>query len=172
MILLKLEGIDGDSTIPGYEKWISCTSCSWNIERTFSESAKAGTQDVNVGIADLPPITLGKSFDVSSVYLMQNSCAGGALGTVAEIHFLQTSGTTNEDPKKGIFLQYKLFNPLIASWSISGDEDERPTEEVTLWYWKIWMQYSSSKDGKGNTPVCNKGWDRTKSIPWDGVKMS
>ena len=23
------------------------------------------------------------------------------------------------------------MNPIIASWSISGDEDERPTEEVT-----------------------------------------
>ena len=43
MILLQLDKCRGDSNIPEYEKWIACTSVSWNIERTFSESAKAGT---------------------------------------------------------------------------------------------------------------------------------
>ncbi|ADB16507.1 protein of unknown function DUF796 [Pirellula staleyi DSM 6068] len=165
MILLKLDGVTGDSQIPGYEDWIACTSCSWNIERTFSESAKAGTLDVNVGVAEIPPITLGKSFDVASVYLMQNAIAGGALGTAAQIHFLSTSGTEGTG---AIYLEYKLFNPIVASWSISGDEDERPTEEVTLWYWKIWMQYYASTDGKNYVGKGNKGWDRTKNKSWDG----
>ena len=73
MILLKLDGVDGDSNIPGYEKWISCTSVSWNVERTFSESAKAGTQDVNLGVAEIPPISINKTFDTASVYLMQSA---------------------------------------------------------------------------------------------------
>jgi len=165
MILLKLDTVDGDSVMPKYEKWISCTSCSWNIERTFSESAKAGTMDVNVGVAEIPPITLGKSFDTASVYLMQNAIAGGALGKEAKIHFLSTSGTSGEG---AIYLEYKLFNPIVASWSITGEEDERPTEEVTLWYWKIWMQYYTSKDGINYVPAGNKGWDRTQNKAWGG----
>jgi type VI secretion system secreted protein Hcp len=143
MILLKLDGIDGDSNIPGYEKWIACTSVSWNVERTFSESAKSGTQDVNLGTAEIPPISLNKSFDAASVYMMQSAVGGGALGSEAKIHFLATGGQ-----KANLYLEFKLYNPIMASWSISGDEDERPTEEVSLWYWKIWMQYYTTKDGK------------------------
>lgn len=163
MILLKLDGVDGDSTIPGYEKWISCTSCSWNVERTFSESAKAGTRDVNLGVADIPPISLNKTFDAASVYLMQCAISGAALGTEAKIHFLVTGGDTTN-----LYLEFKLFNPIIASWSISGDEDERPTEEISVWYWKIWVQYYTTQDGKSYTSAGSKGWDRTTNKPWSG----
>jgi type VI secretion system secreted protein Hcp len=163
MILLKLDTVDGDSNIQGYEKWISCTSVSWNVERTFSESAKAGTQDVNLGVAEIPPISINKSFDVSSLYLMQSGIAGGALGTEAKIHFLVTG-----NQKHNVYLEFKLYNPIVASWSISGDEDERPTEEVSLWYWKIWMQYYATKDGITYTSAGSKGWDRIANKPWSG----
>ena len=166
MILLKLDTVKGDSKIPDYGEWIACTSCSWNIERTFSDSAKAGTLDVNVGVAEIPPITLGKTFDSASVYLMQNAIAGGALGKYAYIDFLSTAGTTGKGHK---YLQYKLFNPIVASWSITGEEDERPTEEVTLWYWKIFMQYWASEDGKTYVSKGMKGWDRTKNKEWNGT---
>ena len=165
MILLKLDGVDGDSKIEKYEKWIACTSISWNVERTFSESAKAGTQDVNLGVADIPPVSINKTFDASSVFLMASGVAGGALGENALMHF------TFPDPKGGakplVFLEFKLANPIVASWSISGDEDERPTEEVSLWYWKIWMQYYTY-DGKTCKSAGSRGWDRTTNKPWGG----
>lgn len=163
MILLKLDGVKGDSQIPGYEGWIACTSMSWNVERTFSESAKAGTQDVNLGVAEIPPISLNKSFDSASIYLMQSAIAGGALGTEAQIKCLTTGGD-----EAHVYLEFKLHNPIVASWSISGDEDERPTEEITLWYWKIWMQYYSTTDGKNYNSVGSKGWDRITNKPWSG----
>jgi type VI secretion system secreted protein Hcp len=163
MILLKLDGVDGDSQIPSYQKWISCTSVSWNVERTFSESAKAGTQDVNLGVAEIPPISINKTFDAASVYLMQSAIAGGALGSEARLVFLVTG-----DQKANPYLEFKLYNPIVASWSISGDEDERPTEEVSLWYWKIWMQYYTSKDGKMFTSAGCRGWDRIANKPWNG----
>lgn len=163
MILLKLDSVDGDSQIPGYEKWIACTSVSWNIERTFSDSAKAGTQDVNTGVADIPPISINKSLDAASVYLMQSGIAGGSLGDMAKLHFLFAT----QQGEQKLFLEFKLQNPIVASWSISGDEDERPTEEVTLWYWKIWMQYYTW-DGKNHKSAGSKGWDRTTNKPWSG----
>jgi len=165
MILLKLDTVDGDSQIEGYGKWIACTSVSWNIERTFSESAKAGTLDVNTGVADLPPISINKSFDVSSTYLMGAGIAGGALGEHALLHF--TFPDPKGKPKPLVFLEFKLFNPIVASWSISGDEDERPTEEVSLWYWKIWMQYYTY-DGTTCKSAGSKGWDRVTNKPWTG----
>jgi len=163
MILLKLDSVDGDSQIPGYEKWIACTSVSWNIERTVSESAKAGTLDVNTGVADLPAISVNKSLDAASVYLMASSISGGTLGENAKLHFLFST----QQGEQKLFLEFKLFNPIITSWSISGDEDERPTEEVSLWYWKIWMQYYTW-DGKNHKSAGSKGWDRTTNKPWSG----
>lgn len=34
-------------------------------------------------------------------------------------------------------MAWKLENAQIASWSISGDADDRPTEEVAFYYNKI-----------------------------------
>lgn len=166
MILLKLDQVKGDSKISGYENCIAITSVSWNIERTFSESAKHGTQDVNVGIADLQPLELNKSYDTASVDLMGQAIAGGSCGDTAYLYFLSTSGVNAEKPAK--FLEFKLANPIIASWSISGEEDERPTETFGLWYWKIWMQYFSSTDGKNYKAAGSRGWDRVLSKPWSG----
>ena len=63
MILLKLDGIEGDCSIADWIGYITLSSVSWEITREFAESGKMGTQDVNVGMADLPPISIGKSMD-------------------------------------------------------------------------------------------------------------
>jgi type VI secretion system secreted protein Hcp len=118
---------------------------------------------VNVGVADLPPINISKTFDAASVYLMQSAVAGGSVGDNAQIHFL--FATANGEQK--LFLEFKLNNPIIASWSITGPEDERPTEEITLWYWKVWMQYYQY-DGKTVKAAGSRGWDRTTNTPWNG----
>jgi len=164
MILLKLPGIPGDSSVDGHKEWISCTSVSWDIEREFSESAKAGTLDINLGLADLPPIELGKSMDKSSVYLMQNAVAGSSLGT-AEIHFITSAGTEGSGAP---YLEYKLDTAIISKWTISGSEDDRPEETVGLWYSKIWMKYYTTKDGKTYTAAGDKGWDRVLNKAWSG----
>lgn len=168
MILLKLPGIPGDVNISksGFpQECIACTSCSWDIEREFKESGKAGTMDINLGVADLPSISLGKSMDKASVYLMQNSIAGSSLGT-AEIYFLTSSGVDSDGE---VFLEFKLNNAIVQSWNISGDEDDRPNEEIKLWYNKIWMQYFQSENGKDYTSAGSKGWDRVANKAWDGT---
>jgi type VI secretion system secreted protein Hcp len=161
--MLKLDGVDGDSHIPKYEKWISCTSASWDVTREPSESAKTGTLDVNLGNAEIPAIELGKTMDASSVYLMQAAVSGGALGKEAKIHFLTTGGD-----KANLYLEFKLFNPIVTKWAISGSDDGRPEENISLWYWKIWMQYYTTTDGKSFTSAGSRGWDRVKNEPWSG----
>ncbi len=164
MILLKLPDVKGDSTIADHPDWIACDSCSWAIEREFKESAKAGTQDLNLGVADLPPIEFSKNMDRASVPLMQNSIAGGSLGT-AEIHFVSTSGV---EGKPGIYLAFKLDNAIVRTWSIEGSEDERPTESFSLHYQKIWMNYFYTKDGKTYEDWAAKGWDTIQNKEWNG----
>jgi len=168
MILLKLPGIPGDVNIEksGLPKeLIAITSASWDVEREFKESGKAGTQDLNLGVADLPAISLSKSMDKSSVYLMQNAIAGSSLGT-AELYFLTSSGVDSEGE---VYLEFKLNNAVVQSWNMSGDEDDRPNEEIKLWYNKIWMQYYTTEDGKTYKSAGSKGWDRVANKAWDGT---
>lgn len=164
MILLKLPDITGDSTIDDYTGYIACTSMSWSLTRELSESAKSGTKDLFTGVAEIPPIELGKTFDMASVYLMQSACGGGRVGATAEIHCLMT-GVDITKPKDSLYLKFVLDNPVIASWNISGDEDARPTETITLWYWKICLEYFSF-DGKAIVSKGKKGWDRTTNKAW------
>ncbi|MCP4041631.1 MAG: type VI secretion system tube protein Hcp, partial [Gammaproteobacteria bacterium] len=153
-------GITGDTQVKGFEGWIACESCSWNIEREFKETTKAGSQDLNLGVAELPPIELEKNMDLASTYLMYQAINGKPLGT-GEIVFLENLG---DDIQR--FLEYTLDNVVVRSWSISGSEDERPTETFSLWYRKIKMKYTQIKeDGKvGSTP--EKGWNTVTNTSW------
>ena len=173
MILLELPSIPGDSLVEGYNNWIACQSVSWSITREMVESAKAGTKDLFTGVSDLPPIEMGKSFDKSSPLLMKLAAGGGAVGGTARtgrIHLL-TSGSGGdmiEDPRKQCYLQFTLDDPVIASWSISGEEDGRPTETLTVWYWKVYLLYKQF-DGKTWSSAFEAGWDRKTHKPWTGV---
>ena len=168
MILLSLlPTINGDSQITGFEKWISCTQISWDLAREFKESAKAGTKDIFTGVADIKPISLNKSFDCSSADLMKYACGGGKICDKAEI-VLIASGADMADAAKNVYLKFTLDSPLIASWNISGGEDERPGETVTLWYYKIALQYYSF-DGKSYIKSGSpRGWDRQGNKEWSG----
>jgi len=163
MIVLKLDRVKGDCKIPKFKEYLTVNSVSWELTREFAESGKMGTIDLNVGMTDMPPITVGKSMDISSCDLMQNAISGNSLGT-AEIKFLMQQGT-DKDPLP--YLEFKLDNAVVASWSIDGSEDERPTESVTIWYHKIWMQYTPFDGGKPGTPI-SRGWDRVENKSWNG----
>lgn len=164
MILLKLDGIDGDCEIEKWKGYITLSSVSWAITREPGESAKMGTKAIVTGMPDLPAIEIGKSMDKASVYLMQNSISGSSMGT-AEIKFISQAGTEGTGD---VFLEFKLDNAIISGWSISGDADDRPSETIALWYHKIWMQYYESSDGKTYTSAGSRGWDRVANKAWTG----
>jgi type VI secretion system secreted protein Hcp len=166
MILLNLDKIKGDSQIDGFKDWISCTQISWDLAREFKESAKAGTKDIFTGVADIKPISVNKTFDCSSPDLMKFACGGGKICDKAEIVLIAT-GADMAEAKNNVYLKFTLDSPLIASWNISGGEDERPTETLTLWYYKIAMTYSQF-DGTVYTPKATRGWDRIGAKEWSG----
>ena len=168
MILMQLPNIKGDSEITGYEDWIVVDSLSWEVTREEKESGKQGTRDINLGVAELPALTMGKSMDKASTYLMQQSIAGGALGGAtgkAKIDCLATAGIDSE-PK--CFLRYVLERPIIKSWSIDASDDDRPTESVSILYNKIFMEYFATQDGDNYVRVDGKGWDVVTGKAWGG----
>ena len=142
MILVHIPVIKGDSKIKGHTDWISVEDFSFGVEREFTESGKAGSADINLGIGEMRECSMSKAFDRSSADLMQHAVAGNSVGTV-EIHFVETEGVEGQGH---VYLAYKLDSTFIKSWEQSGSADDRPTDTFTLWYYKLSLTYWSTPD--------------------------
>ena len=129
---------------------------------------KGGTEDINIGVGELQECTISKSMDMCSMALAQYAINGNSPGT-AEIDFVEVAGS-GKDGKTGkpvCYLKYILDRCFIKSWSISGDADDRPTEEVAFYYNKIAFCYAKTRDGKqwehDHAPM---EWDNTAHTTW------
>jgi len=163
MIVMKIDNIKGDCNIKEFKEYINLESCSWDIEREFKDSGKAGGSDINMGIGELVPLECAKVMDKSSVFLMHEAIAGGSLGVV-EICYLATQGLKDKPPE--VYLHLKLDTAVITGWNMSASGDDRPEETFKIWYKKIWMQYRSTVDGVNYKVEGDKGWDRVVAKPW------
>ena len=112
----------------------------FGVEREMKESGeKGGTEDINIGVGELQEVTVDQSMDSASALLAQIAINDNSNGT-AEIDFVEIAGGGDTaDPV--CYLKYKLDRAFIKSWSISGDADDRPTEEVTLNFTEIEHTY-------------------------------
>lgn len=170
MILVQIESIIGDCKIPGFDKsapggaYFTAESFGFGVEREFADSAKAGTQDLNLGVGELQECTISKSMDSASVYLAKKAISGSSCKT-AFIKFVEaiTKGT---ERKNVVYLQVALDTVFVKSWSMSGDADDRPTEEVALWYNRIAVAYWPTEDGQKFDQCHRLDWDQTKSKSW------
>ena len=167
MILIRISTIKGDSKISGYNDgtWFSVDSFSFGVERDTKESAKVGTDDLTIGVGMLNACEFNKSTDVGTSTLMQYSISGGPL-SFAQIYFVQTKQGGAVFP----YLMLRLEPCFIKTWKISGGEDGRPTEDVSLWYQRIALEYRSySRNDAGQYQYSagyNSGWDQTINAPW------
>lgn len=160
MILCFIEGCKGDAKIKGYPDYFTLTSFSFKVERELKDSNKAGTEDVNIGVAEMQECTIGKSMDRASIDLAKKAISGSSVKCV-EIKFLQTFNEKNI-----VYLQFKLDNAFVKTWNISGDADDRPSEEITLWYNKIAFCYFPTSDGTTFGQYSDCAWDASKGTVW------
>lgn len=172
-ILMKIEKLPGlgDSLLKGFDNgdWFTVDSFSFGVERELKESGeKGGTQDVNIGVGELQECSISKSMDSASPYLAQVAISGNSLGG-SEIIFVQTAGgSTALDGKPLVYLWYKMDRTYVKSWSISGDADDRPTEEVAFLYNKICFKYATSPDGQAYSSQSHNymGWNNVTGKKW------
>ncbi len=165
MIVVRIDEIPGDCKIEGFEKYFIAESFGFGVERELAESGKAGTADVNIGVGELQECTISKSMDSASTALAKKAISGSSCGT-ADIKFLESITRDAGAMFNIVYLAYKLDNVFIKSWSTSGDGDDRPTEDVAIWYNKIAFCYFATKDGKEFKFQGDCRWDQVKSKPW------
>jgi type VI secretion system secreted protein Hcp len=170
MILVAIPGVPGDATIEGYNdgKWFVADSFSFGVEREMKESGeKGGTEDINIGVGELQECTISKSMDRASTLLAQFAINGNSCKT-AEINFIEVGGGGGSEGNPFCYLKFKLDRCFVKSWSISGDADDRPTEEVSFYYNRIAFNYAFTKDGKTFESATPMAWDNTTHKKWEG----
>ena len=137
-VYLKLDGIDGEGTAKGYEKWIPLTSVRLGVT-TASNAAAGGS---GRGKASATPVVVTKRPDAASVPLFL-ATANGTFIKKGVIAFV----SRGEAPRT--VLSYELNDVAIASY-----EADNAFETLELSYSALTIAYSAQKpDGSGSPPI-------------------
>ena len=131
---MKFDGIDGDVSSTGHEKWIECQSFQFGIGRgigspTGSEADRESSQP------SVSEIVVSKNQDSSSRAFFSASLAGE--GKKVTIDFTRTK----QDAGQETYLSIELENTLVSGYSMSSGGD-RPSESVSLNFTKITYAYT------------------------------
>ena len=146
-IYMKFDGIDGQVTTKGYEKWIELESFQQNIQRDTKNPSGggAGGSARKSSAPKISGITVTKLFDKASTKIIQEAVAG-TFEKKAEIVWTTTSKNQTDT-----FLTVTLTDCGITSYDMGsrgGDGQSQPTEFITLNFSRIeWRA----------TPLDNKG---------------
>jgi type VI secretion system secreted protein Hcp len=149
-MFLKLDGIKGESVDSKHKDEIAVLAWSWGMSNSGSAHLGGGAGSGKVNVQDL---SLTKYIDVSTPDLMLSSCNGK--------HIAKAQLTVRKAGENALeYLIIKLEDILVASVSTGGSGGEdRLTENVTLNFAKVDVEYTQqdSKGGAGAKP--KMGWD-------------
>jgi type VI secretion system secreted protein Hcp len=142
-IFMKYDGIEGDVTTAGHEKWIEVHSFQWGVGRSINNSAASGA-DREGSTPSVSEVVVTKDTDSASPNLLRASLGlkPADEGKTVNIDFCKTD-TSQPEP----YLQLTLENCLVSGYSTSSGGD-RPSESVTLNFTKV--EFKNTGMGSAN----------------------
>ena len=145
-IFMKYGDIIGDVQVSGFEDQIACDSFSFSVSRSIGAASSGSSRDRSD--PSFSDITCTKSLDLSSAKLFGQAAFGVTTPEVV-ISFVE-SGSKSESL---VFLEYKLTNVLVSSYSTQGNADDRPSETITMNFEKLETIFTpfDSKSKPGST---------------------
>jgi len=165
MILISISGVTGDSLMQNYSNFFTATSFSFSVSRELADSAKGGTKDMHIGVAEMQEITVEKSSDTATIPLAKWAIAGTQIAGAVIIKFVETGTKADGTGVHINFMTVLLDRVFVKSWSVDGSEDERPTESVTFWFQYFALKYAQFKGDKLDTDQYGS-WDHVTNKPW------
>lgn len=145
-VYLKIEGIDGNVTAKGHEKWIDIDTIQWGVGRAIS-SAIGTSADREASKPSISEVTLSSQMSAASPAIFTEACVGKS--KKATIH-LCTTGTDSIDT----YMEYELEDCMVSGYSVSGSGDTRPSESYSLSFTKMMMKFIPyDKAGKPMSPI-------------------
>lgn len=133
---VKLGDIKGQSEDGEHPEWVMIDSMSAPIFREIPAGVQANQR--SQGDTTLGDVVFVRSVDKSSVKI-QEACANGTILPEVIIHFCAQA-----ENKQTVYLEYKLHNVIISSYSFHGTASGSPlpSEEMTCSYTKVEWTYN------------------------------
>ena len=153
-VYMQYDGIEGQVTAAGFEKWIELDSCQLGVNRAIASGARGNRESSTPNFSD---ISVTKPQDAASTGLFSASLFGE--GKTVKIAFTKTStdGATQQK-----FLELTLSNTLVSNFSMSGqggDASQPPMEMLSLNFTKIeWKHTETDAKNKAAKPAI-ASWD-------------
>jgi type VI secretion system secreted protein Hcp len=144
-IYLKIEGIDGDVTEPGHEKWILCNSMTFSAFRDAATELGQAAQRQG-GTVEINEISLTLPMSAASHDLFTQSVVG--LGKKAQIHIAKTGSDEQVN-----YLELSLDKACITNYGIDSD-GALHNEALNLNFTQIEVKVTPvDQEGKPGTAV-------------------
>lgn len=154
-ILLKIEGVDGESVIQDHEDEIDVLAWSWGMTQSGSMHTGGGGGSGKVNVQD---ISLTKYVDKATPSLMRACCNGENIS--------EATLTVRKAGKDALdYMKIKMSPVIVTSVGTGGSGGEdRLTENVTLNFAKVEVGYTPQKaDGTGDAEI-SLIWNIEKNI--------
>jgi type VI secretion system secreted protein Hcp len=139
---LKIDGIDGESTTKGFEKWIDLISFNWSAVATAQGNGHAAGRVTPQGFSFM------KVTDSASPTIFAKMAQGSHFDKVSLA--CRLTSTDAAGAASDAFLKIDLMNVLVSGYHEGGNvtTDTRPMESVSLVFTKIEFQAAAiSPDG-------------------------
>jgi len=150
---LKVDGVDGESADDKFKGYIELQSFNFGVENIGSLGS--GTSGGGTGKAKFGEFNIVKATDKSSARLFASCCTGEHFATATIV--CRKAGKDQQE-----FLKITMGPVLISSFQHGGsaNSDIIPTEQISINFAKIEMEYKEQKlDGSLGGAVIG-GWDR------------
>jgi type VI secretion system secreted protein Hcp len=154
-MFLKIDGIEGESLDDKHKNEIQLLSFSFGANQAGSAGVGGGS---GVGKVQVHDFQFSKHFDKASPKLFE-ACATGKHTPKVTLVCRKAGGSQQE------YLKYVFSEVLVSSITHSGSGgDALPTENVSMNFSKIEIEYKPQDEKGGLGGVVKSGWDLAKNV--------
>jgi type VI secretion system secreted protein Hcp len=153
----KIGPIKGESQDGKHKDWIDVLAWSWGASQTGTGHLGGGAGAGKVNVSDL---SITKYTDASSTDLWLACCKG--------THYDEAQLKVRKAGDKPLdYLVIKMGDVMITGVQTGGSgSDERTTENVSLNFTKVKIDYQSQDQKGGAAGQYKMGWNVAKNEPW------
>lgn len=157
-ILLKIDGIKGESVIDGHDGEIDVLAWSWGMTQSGTTHTATGGGAGKVNVSD---ITLTKLVDVATSDLIK-ACTSGRHIKKAELFVRKAGGS-----KALEYLKITMEEVLVSSYNTGGSNDDldRVQETLSFNFARFTLEYTQQDEKGGKKGSTKAGWDIARNKP-------
>jgi type VI secretion system secreted protein Hcp len=158
-MFLRIDGIPGESTRKGHEKWIPLESAGWGVSQVVAAHHGAGGGAAR-GRAEFRPAVFSAWTSVATPLLFE-ACVSGRHAATASFEAVRTG----ESP--AVHVRWDFEDVLITNLDMAGSEaSPTMTDSFSLDYERVRVT-TFAQDPKGGVGSATaRGWDLTAHRPW------